>query len=96
MRFLQQFEPNATQNPFILKFFFLRFFSNHCAQKMQITRLELCALEVFLRRRTESGDADKTSPPSELSAVLLGSDLADVFPEARVERVSAGGVLPPI
>lgn len=69
--------------------------TDRCAY-MQITRLELCALEVFLRRRTDSGDADKTSPPSELSKVLLGSDLADSFPEAWVERVSAGGVLPPI
>ncbi|CAM9846879.1 unnamed protein product [Sphacelaria rigidula] len=60
----------------------------------QVSRLLLCSLEVFLRRRTDSGDADPTSPPSDLASVLLGSGLAAVFPEARVERLSAGGVLP--
>lgn len=60
----------------------------------QVTRLNLCALEVFLRRRTKSGDADKTPPPVDLSSVLVGSDLPVAFPEAHVRRGRAGGVLP--
>lgn len=56
--------------------------------------MTLCAFEVFLRRRTESGDAVKTSPPSDLSSVLLGLDLDAKFPEAWVRRGGAAGVLP--
>lgn len=61
---------------------------------LQVARLLLCSLEVFHRRRTESGDADGTSPPSDLASVVLGSDLPAVFPEARVKRLCAGRVLP--
>eukprot|EP00904_Undaria_pinnatifida_P013309 jgi/Undpi1/9108/HiC_scaffold_26.g11566.m1 len=60
----------------------------------QVLRLTLCALEVFLRRRTEQGDAVKTPPPSDISSALLGLDLAENFPEAWVRRGGAGGVLP--
>lgn len=62
--------------------------------RSQVTRLALCALEIFLRRRTSSGDAVKTPAPSDLASVVLGEDLAVAFPEARVKRVCAGGVLP--
>ncbi|CAM9163702.1 unnamed protein product [Pylaiella littoralis] len=61
----------------------------------QVTRLTLCALEVFLRRRTDSGDAVKTPAPADLAKVFLGSDLSVAFPEARVKRACARGVLPP-
>ncbi|CAB1111999.1 unnamed protein product [Ectocarpus sp. CCAP 1310/34] len=60
----------------------------------QVNRLALCALEIFLRRRTSSGDAVKTPAPSDLVSVVLGEDLAVAFPEARVKRVCAGGVMP--
>ncbi|CAM9341336.1 unnamed protein product [Ectocarpus fasciculatus] len=59
----------------------------------QVTRLALCAFEIFLRKRTGSGDEVK--PPGDLASVVLGEDLAVAFPEARVKRVCAGGVLPP-
>ncbi|CAM9150551.1 unnamed protein product [Scytosiphon promiscuus] len=62
----------------------------------QITRLTLCALEVFLRRRTDSGDAVKTPAPANLASSILGSDFAKVFPEARVKKACARGVLPPM
>ena len=61
----------------------------------QVTRLTLCTLEVFLRRRTDSGGAVSAPAPADLAAAVLGSDLAAVFPEARVKRACAGGVLPP-
>ncbi|CAM9456732.1 unnamed protein product [Ectocarpus sp. 4 AP-2014] len=60
----------------------------------QVTRLSLCALEIFLRRRTSSGNAVKTPAPGDLGSVVLGEDLAVAFPEARVKRVCAGGVMP--
>ena len=65
-----------------------------CLFRLQVLRLTLCALEVFLRRRTEQGDAVKTPPPSDISSALLGLDLAENFPEAWVRRGGAGGVLP--
>ncbi|CAM9231779.1 unnamed protein product [Ectocarpus sp. 13 AM-2016] len=60
----------------------------------QVTRLALCAFEIFLRRRTSSGNAVKTPAPGDLGSVVLGEDLASAFPEARVKRVCAGGVMP--
>lgn len=61
----------------------------------------LCVLEVFLRRSSGPGGGDHPRSPlaesselADLATVLLGSDLAGVFPQARVERVCSGGVLP--
>lgn len=56
--------------------------------------MTLCALDVFLRRRTESGDAVHTPTTDDLAKAVLGSDLPVVFPEARVKRACARGVLP--
>lgn len=61
----------------------------------QVTRLTLCALEVFLRPRTDSGGAVNAPAPADLASAVLGSDLPATFPEARVERACARGVLPP-
>lgn len=61
----------------------------------QVTRLTLCALEVFLRRRTDSGAAVQAPAPADLASAVLGSDLPTAFPEARVKRACARGVLPP-
>ena len=57
--------------------------------------MTLCTLEVFLRRRTDSGRAVDAPAPADLAAAVLGSDLPAVFPEARVRRACARGVLPP-
>ncbi len=62
---------------------------------MQVTRLTLCALEVFLRRRDASGGALDSPAPADLASAMVGSDLPVVFPEARVKRACARGVLPP-
>lgn len=62
---------------------------------VQVTRLTLCALEVFLRRRDASGGALDSPAPADLASAVLGSDLPVVFPEARVKRACARGVLPP-
>eukprot|EP00903_Cladosiphon_okamuranus_P017572 g16185.t1 len=61
----------------------------------QVTRLTLCTLEVFLRRRTDSGAAVNEPVPADLASAVIGSDLPAVFPEARVKRACARGVLPP-
>lgn len=61
----------------------------------QVTRLTLCTLEVFLRRRTDAGGAVDAPAPADLATAVLGADLPAVFPEARVKRACARGVLPP-
>lgn len=53
-------------------------------------------MEVFLRRRNDSGDVVKAPVSANLASAVLGSDLAKVFPEARVKKASTRGVLPPM
>ncbi|CAM9457447.1 unnamed protein product [Ascophyllum nodosum] len=61
----------------------------------QVSRLSLCNLEAFHRRRTKGGGLDSSQPlPDDLTSALIGDDLAAVFPEASVRRGCTGGVLP--